>query len=420
MLAVPTLTPVIIGCVAGAVCPAGIVMLAADMVSLEVSVLARDTVTPPAGAGVGNVTGKNTCAPNPTVALDGKPIAPTFTTFTVAVVSASAAALAWITDVPTAMPVTGTVTLVLVAAKVTVVGTVTAAGLLELILTTRPLAGAGPERFSVKSCVPFTPIVRVCCWKLRVAATCTAFVSPKKPGAEALMLADPRLADQKRVLFRSVLRPVHPDREGLLLETEGSCDLYRLRVSEEARGRGADVGRSEIDAADGRLLSGSGRPLRNGHARWRYRYLRSIAAGERDGNTAERRARDQAHGERHGLARTHGDIREQRDGAHHGDGDTRHSGVVSWRSRQDGGGADGCACGRKRRGGGARGECHRGRLEGYEPREIGQRDRHAAGRRRTAEREGPVDRARQPYGPRGQRHRNNRRRHIYRSEERRV
>ena len=193
MLAVPTLTPVIIGCVAGAVCPAGIVMLAADMVSLEVSVLARDTVTPPAGAGAGNVTGKNTCAPNPTVTLDGKPIAPTFTTFTVAVVSASAAALAWITDVPMAMPVTGTVTLVLVAAKVTVVGTVTAAGLLELILTTRPLAGAGPERFSVKSCVPFTPIVRVCCWKLRVAATCTVFLSPKKPGAEALMSADPRL-----------------------------------------------------------------------------------------------------------------------------------------------------------------------------------------------------------------------------------
>src|ERR1035437_823332 len=103
MLAVPTLTPVIIGCVAGPVCPAGMVMLAADMVSLEVSVLARDTVTPPAGAGVGNVTGKNTCAPNPTVALEGKPIAPTFTTFTVAVVSASAAALAWITDVPTAI-----------------------------------------------------------------------------------------------------------------------------------------------------------------------------------------------------------------------------------------------------------------------------------------------------------------------------
>src|ERR1039458_10127301 len=187
MLAVPTLTPVIIGCGGGAVCPAGIVMLAADMVSLEVSVLARDTVTPPAGAGVGNVTGKNTCAPNPTVTLDGKPIAPTVTTFT------SAAALAWITDVPMAMPVTGTVTLVLVAAKVTVVGTVTAAGLLELILTTRQIGRAGPERFSVKSCVPFTPIVRVCCWKLRVAATCTAFVSPKKPGAEALMLADPRL-----------------------------------------------------------------------------------------------------------------------------------------------------------------------------------------------------------------------------------
>ena len=193
MFAAPTLTPVTVGCAGGPVCPAAIVTVAADMVTLELSLLPRDTVTPPAGAGEGNVTGNAIDWPNPTVVLDGKPIAPTFTTFTVAVVSASAGALAWITDVPTAMPVTGTVTLFLVAAKVTVVGTVTEAGLLELILTTRPLAGAGPERFSVKSCVPFTPIVRVCCWKLRLAATCTVFVSPKKPGAEALMSADPRL-----------------------------------------------------------------------------------------------------------------------------------------------------------------------------------------------------------------------------------
>lgn len=163
------------------------------MVTLEVSLLPRVTVTPPAGAGEGNVTGNATDWPNPTVVLDGKPITPTFTTFTVAVVSASAGALACTTDVPTAMPVTGTATLLLVAAILTVVGTVTAAALLELILITRPLAGAGPERFSVKSWVPFTPIVSVCCWKLRLAATCTVFVSPKKPGAEALMSADPRL-----------------------------------------------------------------------------------------------------------------------------------------------------------------------------------------------------------------------------------
>ena len=143
------------------------------MVTLEVSLLPRVTVTPPAGAGEGNVTGNATDWPNPTVVLDGKPITPTFTTFTVAVVSASAGALACTTDVPTAMPVTGTATLLLVAAILTVVGTVTAAALLELILITRPLAGAGP---------------------------------------------------------------VHTDRERLLLETEVSCDLYRLRVSEEARG----------------------------------------------------------------------------------------------------------------------------------------------------------------------------------------
>jgi len=38
-----------------------------------------------------------------------------------------------------------------------------------------------------------TPIVRVCCRKLMLAATCTVFLSPKKPAAEALMSADPRL-----------------------------------------------------------------------------------------------------------------------------------------------------------------------------------------------------------------------------------
>src|ERR1039458_4759421 len=151
MLAVATLTPVMVGCAGGPVCPGAIVTVAADMVTLEVSGLARDTVTPPAGAAEGNVTGNAIVWPNPTVALAGKPITPLFTTFTVAVVSASDGALAWITDVPTAMPVTGTVTLVLVAKKLTVVGTVTAAVLLELILISRPLAGAGPERLSVKS-----------------------------------------------------------------------------------------------------------------------------------------------------------------------------------------------------------------------------------------------------------------------------
>ena len=110
MLAVPTLTPVMVGCVGGPICPAAIVTVAADMVTMEVFVLARDTVTPPAGAGAGKVTGNGADWPNPMVVLDGKPIAPTFTTFTVAVVSASAAVLAWITAVPGVPVVSGTFT----------------------------------------------------------------------------------------------------------------------------------------------------------------------------------------------------------------------------------------------------------------------------------------------------------------------
>jgi hypothetical protein len=61
---------------------------------------------------------------------------------------------------PAATPVTGTFTLVAPAANVTVAGTVATPVLLELRLAVR-LAGAGPDRFSVRFCVEPALIARL-------------------------------------------------------------------------------------------------------------------------------------------------------------------------------------------------------------------------------------------------------------------
>ena len=48
-------------------------------------------------------------------------------------------------------------------------------------------------RLRVKFTVAPAPIVKVACEKLRFAATCTDLLSPVKPPADALMVADPKL-----------------------------------------------------------------------------------------------------------------------------------------------------------------------------------------------------------------------------------
>jgi hypothetical protein len=191
-LAVPIFTPVTVGCEAGAVWPALIEILAGDIVSLDVSVLPNITVTPPAGAACGSDTAKGVDWPNATVAFDGRVTAPKLTTVTPAVVSARFVALAWIVALPIPTALTAIVTLVWDAGNVAVEGTVATLVLLELTLTVKPPGGAGPERLSVRVALPLTPIVTFCCVKLRVAATCTACLSPKKPPADALIFADPR------------------------------------------------------------------------------------------------------------------------------------------------------------------------------------------------------------------------------------
>ena len=72
---------------------------------------------------------------------------------------------------PGATPVTATLTLVALAAKFTVAGTVATPVLLELRFMVRPPVGAGADKFKVRFCVAVPVMVRLVGEKLAVAAT---------------------------------------------------------------------------------------------------------------------------------------------------------------------------------------------------------------------------------------------------------
>src|SRR3954447_10746169 len=109
MSAPPRLSPVICGCVAGALAPAGITTLP-GIVTFDGSLLMSAMVTVE-GAGVGNVTGKSTDSPSPKVTFGRRLMDCWGTMTTVELVSARCeAALALITADPAATPVTGTST----------------------------------------------------------------------------------------------------------------------------------------------------------------------------------------------------------------------------------------------------------------------------------------------------------------------
>jgi hypothetical protein len=156
MVADPIATAVTCGCVAGVVLPAAINTLA-GIVTLVVSLLARLTVTPPAGAACDRLTANVGDRPSPRVVVAGTLIDGGGMTVTLAVALGMPVTLAVIvTGPPTATPVTVTGTLVAPAAKLTVAGTVALLVSLELRLTVKPLAGAcPPARFSVR--VPVLP-----------------------------------------------------------------------------------------------------------------------------------------------------------------------------------------------------------------------------------------------------------------------
>jgi hypothetical protein len=82
IFAAPKLTPVTCGCVAGVIAVAGMKTLAGEIVTFEVSLLARLMVTPPAGAPVSSVIGNDTDRPGFTVTPLGRAIAPNSPTVT--------------------------------------------------------------------------------------------------------------------------------------------------------------------------------------------------------------------------------------------------------------------------------------------------------------------------------------------------
>jgi hypothetical protein len=172
MVAVPSLTPLIVGCVVGVVRPAGIVTLKGDMVRVLVSVLDNATVTA-AAAACGKVTAKVAVFPRPTVGLTGTPISPAVTTVTPRVVLGTfgAKVLAVMVAGPKATAVTSTFTLVAPAAKLTLVGTVATLGALEIKLIVKPVAGAAPDRFNATVCVAIPVMVTVGDAKVMVAFT---------------------------------------------------------------------------------------------------------------------------------------------------------------------------------------------------------------------------------------------------------
>jgi hypothetical protein len=176
IFAEPRLTPVMVGCVAGAVWPAKMVIVAGETVSFVVSLLAS-AIVKSVGAALARVTGKVTVAPKPTAGAEGRVKLTGDVTVTLAVESAMfGSLLAWITADPGATGVTGTWTEVCPCANVTVAGTDAAAAFDEVKLTVIPPAGAAADSASVTFCEP-VPTTMLRFWaKLMVALTWTGAV----------------------------------------------------------------------------------------------------------------------------------------------------------------------------------------------------------------------------------------------------
>jgi hypothetical protein len=104
-----------------------------------------------------------------------------------------AAVLAVMIAVPRITPVTGTLTVVAPAAKLTLAGTVATVGVSETRLIVKPPAGAPPDRFRTAFWVPVPVTVMLDCAKLMVAFTCTVALAEVIPLPEALMFAEPVL-----------------------------------------------------------------------------------------------------------------------------------------------------------------------------------------------------------------------------------
>jgi hypothetical protein len=152
------------------------------------------TKTPLAGA-VASLTGNGFDSPGATVIPGVRmiPDDPPFTvTDAVAPPTFGALAVAVIVVEPIPVPATGTVVLVVFAAKETAGGTLATPGLLDASVTVRPVAGAGAESVSVRFCVALPVMLRLEGENDNVPLTCTVELPEVKPGADAVMVADPK------------------------------------------------------------------------------------------------------------------------------------------------------------------------------------------------------------------------------------
>src|SRR4051794_21208248 len=86
MVTLPGARPLIAGCVAGALVPAGMNAVAAERDAMLASLLVNATVTPPAGAFEDNVTWSGVDCPIPILAPPGRTTVPNNTTVTPALV----------------------------------------------------------------------------------------------------------------------------------------------------------------------------------------------------------------------------------------------------------------------------------------------------------------------------------------------
>jgi hypothetical protein len=144
--------------------------VAGNAVATEDALLANVILTPPAGAGAPNETGRLTVFPAATTTVEGSRMPPAAgcVTVTLALAAPTFGALALIVADPAATLVTATATLLAPAAKLTDAGTVATPGALELMLTVRGEEAAA-ERLSVICCVATPFIVRLPGEKLRLA-----------------------------------------------------------------------------------------------------------------------------------------------------------------------------------------------------------------------------------------------------------
>jgi len=175
MLAVPKLTPLTVGCVAGVVAPAMIKTEAGWIVAIPVLLLLRFTVRPFAGAAGEMLILKAADWPGPTATFSGTLMLPgaATVTMTLAGVTFGAIELAEMVAAPAAMADTCTLAVVPFAAKLTVAGTMATLVFEEPRFTVKPPAGAGADRVSVKFCIVPAPMAIGPAGKLSAAPTKT-------------------------------------------------------------------------------------------------------------------------------------------------------------------------------------------------------------------------------------------------------